>query len=270
MKRINWDYKARMAWSYLTHKATLSATVTYTDVANHIGTTPRHVKHALGPIQDFCLDSNLPPLTVIVVDKNTGKPGTGFIAWDMSDLNSADQAVFMYPWNSIVNPFIGIELEQDIDALASALFSRPELANEVYSRIKVRGTAQKLFRILLSKVYNGCAFCGFSFPEALESAHIVSWASSNSHERLDPKNGILLCATHHRMFDSGWMTIDTNLTVRYCDMIEEYALYSEVDRKLTLDLNGQKIKLPLRKDHHPSLDYLKRHYAEKDWDSASL
>ena len=39
----------------------------------------------LGLIQNYCIEEKLPPLTILVVDKS-GKPGTGFIAYDVDKL----------------------------------------------------------------------------------------------------------------------------------------------------------------------------------------
>ena len=42
-----------------------------------------------------------------------------------------------------------------------------------------------------------CAFCGLDIEVALDVAHIVPKAEQGAD---DPRNGIVLCATHHRMF----------------------------------------------------------------------
>ena len=47
-----------------------------------------------------------------------------------------------------------------------------------------------------------CAFCGFAVEESLEAAHIHAWAKCGERDRMNPRNGLLLCANHHRMFDA--------------------------------------------------------------------
>ena len=50
-----------------------------------------------------------------------------------------------------------------------------------------------------------CAFCGLDIEVALEVAHIVPKAEQGID---DPRNGIVLCATHHRMFDADIICIE--------------------------------------------------------------
>ncbi len=50
----------------------------------------------------WCDENGLPPLTVLVVNKKTGLPGTGLIL--STDLNADREAVFQFNWYSIVPP----------------------------------------------------------------------------------------------------------------------------------------------------------------------
>jgi putative restriction endonuclease len=44
-----------------------------------------------------------------------------------------------------------------------------------------------------------CALCGLDVPVALEAAHVVPKEEDGTD---DPRNGLALCAAHHRMFDA--------------------------------------------------------------------
>jgi putative restriction endonuclease len=46
----------------------------------------RALRFVLGKIQDLSLGEKLPPLTILVVNQDTTRPGEGFIAWDVDDL----------------------------------------------------------------------------------------------------------------------------------------------------------------------------------------
>jgi hypothetical protein len=50
---------------------------------------------------------------------------------------------------------------------------------------------------------NRCAVTGLATKVLLEASHIKSWANSTNSERLDPRNGLLLTANLHRLFDAG-------------------------------------------------------------------
>ena len=57
----------------------------------------------LEPIMRFCQQNNLPPLTVLVVNKETGLPGVGLTG---ADLNADRESVFQYPWHRIYPPTV--------------------------------------------------------------------------------------------------------------------------------------------------------------------
>lgn len=55
----------------------------------------------LAPILYFCLENGLPPLTVLVVNEESGQPGDGF---GIQDPNLAREQVFDYPWHDYAPP----------------------------------------------------------------------------------------------------------------------------------------------------------------------
>ena len=73
---------AYRAWNVLCRIATRRELITYSELAAEIGAVPVGVGRILSLIQTYCLDEKLPPLTILVVNKHTERPGGGFIAWD--------------------------------------------------------------------------------------------------------------------------------------------------------------------------------------------
>lgn len=66
--------------------------------------------------------------------------------------------------------------------------------------------------------YSGqCALCDTRHPAMLVASHIVPW-SLDSRNRLNPRNGILLCRTHDAAFEAGILRIMLNLTVELAIM----------------------------------------------------
>ena len=57
-----------------------------------------------------------------------------------------------------------------------------------------------------------CAVCGVALKEVLEAAHIVPKSEGGAD---DSQNGLILCANHHRMFDSNLFTIGTDYKLEY-------------------------------------------------------
>ena len=57
--------------------------------------------HMLGHIMGYCRQNSLPPLTVLVVNQQTGLPGEGLTGVDP---NADREAVFNYDWYAICPP----------------------------------------------------------------------------------------------------------------------------------------------------------------------
>ena len=56
----------------------------------------------LGLIMVWCRDNHLPPLTVLVVNSETGVPGVG-LEW-IQDIHADRERVFAFDWYDVVPP----------------------------------------------------------------------------------------------------------------------------------------------------------------------
>jgi len=71
--------------------------------------------------------------------------------------------------------------------------------------VEVR-SGQQRFKFLVIKRYGAkCAVCGLAVKELLDAAHICPKHAGGSD---DPRNGLVLCANHHRAFDAGLFAIE--------------------------------------------------------------
>lgn len=210
----------------------------------------------LSAIYDYCNEHELPPLTILVTYKGAGKPIQDFIARNADEAQAALTLVHGYNWSQLENPFGFARDGTTEDDLARLIASSPDRAADVYQRVLVRGSAQAVFRRMLMHTYEGrCAFCGLSLAAALQAAHIVPWNAATNEQRLAPSNGVLLCATHHALYDSGAMGIDSQGTV-VCDKTAFGKSLHDIDNQVTLDLHGHLAYLPDRPDHRPLPDAL--------------
>ncbi|MES2936708.1 MAG: HNH endonuclease [Pseudomonadota bacterium] len=224
------------------------------------------MRYALGPVQDFCLIEKLPPLTALVVQKRTGRPGAGFIAWDVDDLAEAHRRVWAFDWDAVANPFARIEAADDLDSLATELIQTPSTSAAVFAKVPSRGVGQQVFRRALLKAYQcRCAFCGLSFSHALEAAHIWPWSKCAPHEKLDPANGVLLCSTHHKLFDADLLTFDSDLRIVYFDQAEEDGPYTDADRIMSIGLHKTSMIFPEDLRLRPRADLLTRRNDAGGW-----
>jgi alkylated DNA nucleotide flippase Atl1 len=90
-------------WSLLVAAAKERKSYTYGDVAKILGMGGAGVLgQFLGPIMWYCEDHELPPLTVLVVNHDSGLPGEGLTT--LENVNQDRERVFGYDWFSIVPP----------------------------------------------------------------------------------------------------------------------------------------------------------------------
>jgi len=78
---------------------------------------------------------------------------------------------------------------------------------------------QSAFRVLVTDAYKRrCAITGENTLVALEAAHIVPYSGAGAH---DVRNGMLLRADFHRLFDVGLVSVTPDLRVRISPRIRE-------------------------------------------------
>jgi putative restriction endonuclease len=259
---INQSERAYRAWPILTKIAQSHDLITYGSLAEKLGIHHRTIRFVLGIIQDYCLSEHLPPLTIIVVGQGSNTPGDGFIAWDVEDLGHGRTAVYDFNWQSLINPFSFAQGGTEEDALVEDLIRSPRNSGIVYARVRVRGIAQRIFRAALLRVYKErCCFCGLSFTEALEAAHIISWQDSDFEQRMSVTNGLLLCSTHHRLFDAGYLTLSPSFKISFSDPEGVDGVYSPVDLTVANSLHGRMALLPQNRTHYPNPRALASHHA---------
>jgi hypothetical protein len=115
---------------------------------------------------------------------------------------------------------------------------------------KSRGIAQRLFRGNLLRLWQGaCAVTSVQEPRALRSSHIKPWSSSDTQEKVDHFNGLLLIPNLDVLFNEGLITFRDN------GQMLVSSDWDEVDQRrmhITRDLH-------LRTVHPESRHYLEFH-----------
>lgn len=118
------------------------------------------------------------------------------------------------------------------------------------------------FRVAVTDVYGRqCAISTEHSLPALEAAHIRGYADGGAH---DVRNGLLLRADIHRLFDSGFVTVtpDYRFTVsrRLRDEYSNGRVYYELQE--SIERSGR-IHLPASREHYPDPELLAWHVREK-------
>lgn len=256
--QFNASALAFKAWSILTACAAAGQPVQYGQLAKALGIHHRPVKYVLSEIQDCCLRDKVPPLTILVEDQK-GNVGVGFIAWDADDIPTGRARVYAENWAAKANPFAFAASGATPDSIAKAIAAGHTTPSQAYALVKQRGMAQVIFRKALLKVYDGqCAMSDARGAPLLQAAHIIPWGAATPSLRLDTKNGILLSLAHHRMYDLGWIQIQTDYGIRvnganFSDQRLSPSQLAEFAR-----IEGTKIRLPRDRQHWPDKILLAR------------
>lgn len=130
-----------------------------------------------------------------------------------------------------------------------------------FKYISIRKRRDPIFRRKILQLYgNRCAICGFDvnlgkIPSAIEAAHI------KSHKVGGPDiegNGIALCAIHHKLFDQGAFTLNSNREILVSNKVNGTTGLQE----FLLDFQGNKITLPHKLEYQPKASFVAWHVRE--------
>lgn len=117
---------------------------------------------------------------------------------------------------------------------------------------------QSSFRVLVTDAYQRrCAITGETTLVALEAAHIVPYSGEGGH---DVRNGLLLRADFHRLFDVGLVSITSDLKVRVSPKIRE----TWFNGKAYYRLDNQPLSvIPIQPLMRPDPDRLDWHFKNR-------
>ncbi|MBB5181231.1 hypothetical protein HNQ44_002696 [Planomicrobium koreense] len=98
---------------------------------------------------------------------------------------------------------------------------------EMEIKEKMRRSKKQFSKSLMQLWHNECPLCGIAIDAALAASYAKPWKDSTDAERLDPHNGILLCANHAALFTSGLISFTGGGQLHIASRIPEaqYAVY---------------------------------------------
>lgn len=87
-------------------------------------------------------------------------------------------------------------------------------------RLSAARIGQGEFRDALIIYWDGaCPVAGVDHAPLLRASHIKAWSKSSNAERLDPFNGLLLCAHIDALFDRHLITFEDDGRLRICSLV---------------------------------------------------
>ena len=207
-------------------------------LANGIGRTPSAI--AMKLVNFASLDD---------VHRSRGVTG-------LSNVSKSDKAIwseFTESWNKLAD-----ESEQLWDELISGPIEGKISENtdtDIEATVKIR-RGQRFFRkMILANYLSRCCVCGIPIASLLTASHIIPW-SLRIDLRLNPHNGLCLCALHDRAFDSGLITISDSYTI----IVSNRILESDANEALSSNFKQYVDRhLKLLEKFLPELEFLAFH-----------
>jgi putative restriction endonuclease len=164
---------------------------------------------------------------------------TGLALWQSLQLTLSAQLAQL-PQNAST----GIAAES-VDKYGEAIPVRPRLG-------------QSSFRVLVTDAYQRrCAITGESTLVALEAAHIIPYSGEGDH---DVRNGLLLRADFHRLFDVGLVGVTPDLKIKVSPRIRETWFNGKSYYRLD---NKPLSVVPIHPSMRPDPDRLEWHFQNR-------
>jgi putative restriction endonuclease len=146
-----------------------------------------------------------------------------------------------------------LAVNERLPKAASVLQQQPGVPARGKSQLVLPRLGQGGFRLVVTDAYaRRCAVTGERTLPALEAAHIKQFSIIQSH---DVRNGLLLRADIHRLYDAGYVTIGPNF-----QFLVSKRIHADFDNgKEYYALSGRSIELPSSKADRPDPQYLEYH-----------
>jgi predicted restriction endonuclease len=132
-----------------------------------------------------------------------------------------------------------------------------ELGRTRTATVQVRVNQARFRKSVLVGYNSTCCISGLQNERLLIASHIVPW-SEDTHNRLNPQNGLCLSALHDRAYDQGLITVLPDYTVRVSSKLKSKSADSFLQDSL-LRFDHAPIRMPSRLA--PSPDFLTWHAA---------
>ena len=121
--------------------------------------------------------------------------------------------------------------------------------------VQVRVNQARFRKAVLASYGARCCISGLAEPRLLVASHIVPW-SMDTHNRLNPQNGLCLSALHDKAYDIGLLTVLPDFTVRVSAQLK-HAKVDHFTREALAAFDGHSIAMPER--FKPKPEFLESH-----------
>ncbi|MFW2477104.1 MAG: HNH endonuclease [Sediminibacterium sp.] len=138
------------------------------------------------------------------------------------------------------------------DNVAETNGEKDFLGKDILATSKRRVGHNKFSKQVKENYNYSCAICNITEVEFLIAAHISPWAEDREN-RLNPQNGICLCALHDRAFEHGYISLTNDFRIIINPRINRNAaLYEKLK-----EVENKSIRLPIV--DWPNIEFLSNH-----------
>jgi len=150
-----------------------------------------------------------------------------------------------------------IKKSDSVEETESEESTSVEIERKKFSVTHARFRRDMNFKKLVTETYSHrCAVCGMQL-EVVEAAHIIPHSHDKGTD--DPKNGICLCALHHKAYDNGLIYFDGEYNIRINDDKIRYLEKVHKDGGISkfTGLQYDKLTMPSSRLFFPEPEFIK-------------
>ncbi|MGM0897980.1 MAG: HNH endonuclease [Bacillota bacterium] len=133
------------------------------------------------------------------------------------------------------------QLEFVYDAVREAKYNSLTawmMDSEFLLRRKLKDFEARFESLQLSRWGGECAICGISNQALLKAVYSKPWKDSSDAERIDPSNGLLLCANHAALYESGQISFTGAGTLRMTTALQKEATNYALKKNMRIAADG--------------------------------
>lgn len=200
-----------------------------------------------GRLSNIAISNNLTKVNLLEVQNPNSIALKLKSLGEFIELNSTGNSMYSRALDLFIEycSFQDLNLERDLDEI---LAEETTSITEKIILIKAR-VGQGNFRKRLIDIWQGCAVTSSKEEQLLVASHIKPWKDSNSQERLDKFNGLLLVATIDKAFDSGLISFTDSGNILISSKFKDHS-------KAGIELS---MKVSLFNENLPYLKYHREH-----------
>ena len=162
-------------------------------------------------------------------------------------------AIKLLELTSDLNIYLDIEEQLEFAISAVVIKERNELATLISTaihetQVKLRRSQHKFKQVLVEKWQDQCAVCGMNVPELLVATYAKPMKDCSHEERINPMNGLLLCANHSALYRNGLISFDGTGKIHISPKLPEEH-YDQLFISPKLKVNREQSHKPFYKWH---------------------